>query len=147
MDANKLQAGAQTVMEAINSGHVSDQAITAQQQIVENVAQELGQAQQEMASLNQASGNGETISRGTFNRVQSNLDSASQRMNVANKALSSLHAMKAAGTNQLSGSQMEQAQQRVEQQIQDAQTQHATLDDASNAINHVNTGVQSQETI
>lgn len=140
MDANKLQAGAQTVMEAINSGHVSDQAITAQQQIVENVAQELGQAQQEMASLNQASGNGETISRGTFNRVQSNLDSASQRMNVANKALSSLHAMKAAGTNQLSGSQMEQAQQRVEQQIQDAQTQHATLDDASNAINHVNTG-------
>ncbi|HFO1542022.1 TPA: hypothetical protein ACHHIW_002704 [Staphylococcus aureus] len=140
MDANKLQAGAQTVMEAINSGRVSDQAITAQQQIVQTVAEELSQAQQEMVSLNQASGNGETISRGTFNRVQSNLNSASQRMNIANKALSSLHAMKAAGTNQLSGSQMDQAQQSVEQQIQDAQTQYTTLNDASNAINHVNTG-------
>lgn len=140
MDANKLQAGAQTVMGAINSGRVSQQALTAQQQIVQSVAQEQAQAEQEMTSLNQAAGNGETISRGTFNRVQSNLNASNQKMKVANKALSSLHAMKAAGTNQLSGSQMDQAQQRVEHQIEDAQASYATLNDASNAINHVNTG-------
>ncbi|MDU4468627.1 MAG: hypothetical protein E7I99_10195, partial [Streptococcus mitis] len=95
---------------------------------------------QEMANLNQASGNGETISRGTYNRAQSNLTASNQKMNIANKALSSLHAMKAAGTNSLSGSEMDQAQKRVERQIKDAQSKHATLNDASNAINHVNTG-------
>lgn len=79
MDANKLQAGAQTVMGAINSGRVSQQALTAQQQIVQSVAQEQAQAEQEMSSLNQAAGNGETISRGTFNRVQSNLNASNQK--------------------------------------------------------------------
>lgn len=140
MDANKMQASAQTVMDAINTGRVSDQALTAQQQIVQSVANEQSLAEQEMANLNQASGNGETISRGTYNRAQSNLTASNQKMNIANKALSSLHAMKAAGTNSLSGSEMDQAQKRVERQIKDAQSKHATLNDASNAINHVNTG-------
>ncbi|EVX61262.1 hypothetical protein, partial [Staphylococcus aureus] len=73
---------------------------------------------------------------------QSNLNTANQRAQVANKTLSSLHAMKAAGTNQLSGSQMDRAVQQAEQQISEAQNRHNTLKEASNAINHVNTGGQ-----
>lgn len=140
MDANKLQASAQTVMGAIQSGRVSDQALTAQQQIVQAVEQEQTQAQQDMANLNQAAGNGETISRATHHQTQSRLNSANQKAQVARKTLSSLHAMKAAGTNQLSGSQMDQAQDRVDQQIEEVQEKYNTLNDASNAINHVNTG-------
>ncbi|WP_353977295.1 hypothetical protein [Staphylococcus aureus] len=142
MDANKLQASAQTVLGAIESGHVTDQAITAQEQIVASIANEKVQAEKEMANLNQASGNGETISRGVYHKAQSNLNTANQRAQVANKTLSSLHAMKAAGTNQLSGSQMDRAVQQAEQQISEAQNRHNTLKEASNAINHVNTGGQ-----
>lgn len=140
MDANKLQASAQTVMGAIESGRVSEQAITAQEQIVQSVASEQVQAQKEMASLNQAAGNGETISRGTYQRVQSNLSAANQKSEVANKTLSSLHAMKAAGTNHLSGGQMDSAMKQADQQINDAQSKYQTLNDATGAINHVNTG-------
>lgn len=140
MDANKMQASAQTVMKAIDTGRVSSSTIAAQQQIVESLVSEQATAEKQMANLNHAAGNGETISRGMYNSVKSNLSAANQKAAIAQKALTSLQAMKAAGTNHLNGNQMDKAMKQADLNIDNAMTKHTTLSEASAAMNHVNSG-------
>ena len=140
MDANKMKAGAQTVMNAIASGRADSSSITAQEQIVENVMQQKQAAEQQMANINQATANGEIVSRDKYNSVRSNLDAATQNMNVATKTLTGLHAMKAAGTNQLLKDDVTQAKNNASQRITQAKTKAQTLNRASGIINNVNAG-------
>lgn len=139
MDANKMKAGAETVMGAIESGVASSEAITAQEQIVSNVMEQKSQAEAQMADLQEASANG-TVSRESYQSARNNLDNVTQSAKVATKTLSGLHALKAAGTNQMTTVGMEQAKQNVQEQIQSVQTKADTLNDASDVIRSVSSG-------
>lgn len=140
LQANKLNAGTQAVKSAIDSGRATEEAITAQKQIVDTVMAEKEQAYQQVQNLQEQVGNGISVSRSSMQSAQANYNQASSASTTANKTLMGLYAMKAAGSNHLSSGDLEMAKERVGLNIKDQKKKANTLTNAQKIIEDVNKG-------
>ncbi|WP_341775908.1 hypothetical protein [Staphylococcus hyicus] len=140
LQANKLNAGTQAVKSAIESGRATDEAITAQKQIVEAVMSEKEQASQQVENLQEQVGNGISVSRSAMQSAKANYNQASSAAMTANKTLMGLYAMKAAGKNHLSSNDLDLAKERVGLNIKDQKKKANTLTNAQKIIEDVNKG-------
>lgn len=139
MNANRANASAQTVMNAIGSGSANAEAITAQEQIVQTSMEQQKQAQASLQNV-QAQAAGGNVSRTAYNQASNDAKVATQNADIAKKTLSGLYAMKAAGSNSLTENAMDNTKSNVANQIKQAETKVDTLGNATKAIENVTSG-------
>ncbi|MCD8845179.1 hypothetical protein [Staphylococcus gallinarum] len=139
MEANRANASAQTVMNAIGSGSANAEAITAQEQIVQTAMEQQKQAQASLQNV-QAQAAGGNVSRSAYNQANNDARIATQNADIARKTLSGLYAMKAAGSNSLTENAMDSAKSDVANQIKQAEAKVSTLGNASKAVENVMMG-------